>query len=295
MTDQTVLPVPPPPTTEQRIEPLTIAAIASLGAGAIHARGHRSTRRSSGRRPRVRRRCVVPDGYGRGRPRSPRPASRARRCRRQRPSRGWVDPRQVEGHQLHQRARRGRADPVRRCVLCCSCCPLPGRGGCVLRRLHGSADGEARVRHRSGRRAGPGRFARNGGCGEPQAHGETRTIIRVNGKTKTVTAAVVPPQPYDPKKPINLEWREGRDAGRAGPSGEPDRRDRPAAAEVVEREVRRGSWIQDHRRRSHGTEHFINYSYVKDKRSSIPTTPSRSCSTSTAGPTSGRWCRPCTC
>ena len=37
MSDQTVLPVPPPPTTERRLKPLTIVAIASLGAGAIHA------------------------------------------------------------------------------------------------------------------------------------------------------------------------------------------------------------------------------------------------------------------
>ena len=102
---------------------------------------------------------------------------------------------------------------------------------------------------------------------------ETRAIIRVNGQTKTVTAPVVPPQPYDPKKPIDLDGVEG-----VTPAQQ-------ARAEnlIAETVLRLPQWSNvKHDEASGfksigdgvtGTEHFINYSYVTDKQTLDPDHP----------------------
>lgn len=102
---------------------------------------------------------------------------------------------------------------------------------------------------------------------------ETKAIIRVNGKTKVVTAAVVPPQAYDPSKPINLN-------GVKGVTPAEQARAENLIAQTV---LRLPKWSNVKFDEAHGfksihdgitgTEHFINYGYVKDKQILNPDRP----------------------
>ena len=104
-------------------------------------------------------------------------------------------------------------------------------------------------------------------------------------------AAVVPPKPYDPTKPIDLggvERRHARAAGRGPRTSSPSRcracpqcERLPAAAEA------KGFHSIDDG--GTGYEHFINWDvHQRRARCSIPTTPSRSCTSTVDGKRTAR-------
>src|SRR6476469_10137953 len=273
MTDQTVTPVPPPAAAERRLKPLTIAAIASLGAGAIHA----AAIGAHADHPAAARVFVgvalFQMGWG--------AVALARRDRRVALI-GAVGNALLVGGWILAKWKgisfidgRNGVEPIQFAdAFCAALAALSAVAaaafyvGFTVRRTVKPvfATGAAVVLALA---ALPGMVA----AGNHKHAGETRTIIRVNGKTKTVTAAVVPPKPYDPKKPNNL-------SGVKGVTPAEQARAENLIAETV---LRLPKWSNVKYDEAHGfksigdgltgTEHFINYSYVKDKRILDPDYP----------------------
>lgn len=102
---------------------------------------------------------------------------------------------------------------------------------------------------------------------------ETKTIIRVGGQTKVVTAAVVPPKVYDPAMPIDL-------SGVKGVSSTEQARAENLISDTL---VRLPQWSDPAYAEAHGfksigdgvtgVEHYINYGFVSDNRILDPDHP----------------------